>query len=106
MRLFRRKNRNAEAARSSLENDSTPIYTSIVATAHTHTDDAYSPNNKIRARDVSMPGRDSVMLPNETESSLTGTLGTLETSDVATPRYGKRPSASGKFKFSAHFLFV
>ena len=53
---------------------------------------ADSPNDR---RNVSVPGRDSVMLP---ESSLTNRLGIAETSKVTTPRYGKRPS--GKFKFS------
>ena len=65
-------NYNTEAARSSLENDTI------------HTDS------------IVLPGRDSVpeimMPPDETESSLTDTLGVAETSDLATPRYGKRPS--------------
>ena len=57
---------------------------------------ADSPNDR---RNVNVPGRDSVMLP---ESSLsTDTLGIAETSEskVATPRYGKRPSSSLHFSF-------
>ena len=80
--------RNAEAARNPLENDRTPTYTS---------------NNTIHT-DSSVPGRDSVMLPDEIESSLTNSLGIAETSEVATPRigprYSKRPS--GKFNPSTH----
>ena len=87
---------NAEAARIPLENDITPTYTSNVTTVHAHTDGADSPDDRMRARNVSMPGRDSEMLPDE--SSLTDTLGVAETSEVATPRYSKRKS--GKFKFS------
>ena len=57
---------------------------------------ADGPNNR---GNVSVPGRDSVMLP---EVSLTDTLGVVE---VATPRrYSKRPS--DKFKFFVHFSFV
>ena len=103
LRRFLQTNPNAEDARSSLEDDRPPSYTFIDRMALTHTGSADSPND--RARNVSLPGRDSVMLLDETESSLTG-LGTAETSNVATPRYGKRPSASGKFKFSTHFSFV
>ena len=70
-------------------------------TAAMYTDGADSPNDR---RNVSLPGL-TVMLPDETESSLnTGTLGIAEISDVATPRYSKHPS--DKFKFSAHFSFV
>ena len=47
-------------------------------------------------------GRDSAKLPNKTQSSLTDTLGVVETSEVATPSYSKRPS--GKFKFSTSHL--
>ena len=49
-----------------------------------HTDGADSPNDRMRTRNVSVPvlsGRDSV---DETESSLTNTLGVAETSGVAT----------------------
>ena len=62
---------------------------------------ADSPNNRMN---MSLPGRDSVMLPDEIKSSHTDTLGIAGPSKVATPRYGKRPSH--KFKFSAHFSFV
>ena len=78
-------NRNAEAAstRSPLEN-------------------TYTSNDTIQS---SVPGRDSVMLPDETKSKLTDTLGdVVETSEVASPRYSKRPSH--KFKFSVHFSCV
>ena len=63
-----------------------------------HTDGADSPNN--RAPNVSVVGRDSVMLPDEAESLLTdtGTLGVAETSEV---RYSKRPSGS-----PPHFSFL
>ena len=88
LRRLLQKNRNAKAARSPLENDRPPSYTSNVTI---HTDGANSPNDRIRARHVSLPGRDSV-LPDETESSLTNTLGVADTSVVATPRYSKRPS--------------
>jgi hypothetical protein len=73
-----------EAYRSSLETDRTPTYTSNVTTAPPH----------------SLPGRDSVRQPNETESSLTETLGVAETSEVATPsaNYSKRPY--GRFRVS------
>ena len=94
MHRLRRTNRNAEAARSPLENDSTPTYTPIVSTAHTYTDGADSPNDRIRAQNVSIPGCDSVMLPDKTESSLTDTLDVAETSEVGTPRYSKRLSGS------------
>ena len=52
------------------------------------------------------PSRDSesVMLPDETESSLTDTLGVAETSEAATPRYSKR--WFGRLEFSAHFSSV
>ena len=58
---------------------------------------ADSPNDR---RNVSVPGRDSVMLP---KSSHTDTLGIAETSKVATPRYGKRPS--DKFEFSPLLIY-
>ena len=89
-------NRKAEVDRSSRENDRTPTYTSNVTTAPTH---------RMTARNVSVPvlsGRDSVMVPDETRSSLTDILGVAETSEVATPRYSKRPS--GNFKFSPSLL--
>ena len=94
LRRFLPTNRNTEAARSSLESDRPPTYTSNVA------DDADSLNDRMRA----LSGSDSVTvtLPNEIESSLTD--GVAETSEKATPRYSKHPS--GKFKFSAHFSFV
>ena len=94
MHRLRRTNRNAEAARSPLENDSTPTYTPIVSTAHTYTDGADSPNDRIRAQNVSISGRDSVMLPDKTAP--TDALGVAETSDsvVATPQYSKRPSGN------------
>ena len=104
LRRFLQINRNAEAARSPLENDSTPTHTSNITMAHAYTDGADSPSDRIRARNVNMPGRDSEMLPDKTESSLTDTLGIAGTSKVATPRYSKRPS--GKFKFSPHFSFL
>ena len=79
----------ADSDRSSLalENDRTPTHTSEsnVTTAPTHTDGADSPNDRMRARNVSVPvlsGRDSV---DETEFSVTDTL------IVATRRYSKRP---------------
>jgi chlorite dismutase len=76
-----------EAIRSSLEtrSDRTPTYTSNVTKAPTH----------------SLPGRDSVRQLNETESSLTETLGVAETSQVATPsaNYSKRPYS--RFRFSS-----
>ena len=104
LRRFLQINRNAEAARSPLENDSTPTHTSNITMAHAYTDGADSPSDRIRARNVNMPGRDSEMLPDKTESSLTDTLGIAETSKVATPRYNKRPS--GKFKFSSLFILL
>ena len=96
MTRFPPKNGNAEAARSPLENDRPPSYT-FDTMAPMHTDSADSPNN--RAPSVSV-GRDSVMLPDEAESSLTdtGTLGVAETSEV---RYSKRPSGS-----PPHFSFL
>ena len=83
-----------EAARSSLENDRPPTtYTSIVS------DSADSLIDRMRA----LAGSDSVTvtLPDETESSRT--TDTSE-SEVATPRYSKRPS--GKLKLSPHFSFL
>ena len=98
LRQFLPTNPKAEAAQSSLpvENDRPPSYT----------DGADSPNDRTRAQNVSLPGRDSVMLPDETKSSPTDTVrvGVAETSEVTTPRYSKRPS--GKFKFFPHFSFV
>ena len=88
-------NRNAEADQSSLEYRS-PTYNSNVTTP-THTDGADSPNNIMRASNVSVSGRDSMTLPDET-------LGVAETSKVGTPRYSKCPS--DKLKFSPHFSFV
>jgi hypothetical protein len=76
-----------EAIRSSLEtrSDRTPTYTSNVTTAPTH----------------SQPGRDSVRQPNETESSLTETLGGAETSSkVKTPSANYSKRSSGRFRFS------
>ena len=60
-------------------------YTSNVTTVATHT----------------LSGRDSVNQPDETESSLTDTLGTAK---VPTPNYSKRPS--GKFKVLAPLICV
>ena len=97
-------NRNAEADRSSLENDRTPAYTSNVTAAPTHTDGADSPNDRMRAQNVIVPVLSGIDSVDETESSLTDTLSVAETSGVATPRYSKR--LSGKFMFSLHFLFV
>ena len=71
-----------------LESDRTPTYTSNDTMAPTH----------------SLPGSDSVKLPDETKSSLTDTLGIAETSKVAklTPNYSKR--LSSKFKFATSHL--
>ena len=82
-----------EAYRSSLESDRTPTYTSSVTTEPVH----------------SLPGRDSVRQPNETESSLNKkTLGVAEISEVATQalsvNYSKRPSDI--FGFSPPISFV
>ena len=73
MRLFRKA---AKADQSSLQNDT---YTYNVTTAPAHT----------------LPGRDSVRPPDETESPITNTLGVAETSEVPTPNYSKRPSQAG-----------
>ena len=79
-RLFQR-NRKPDAHQSSLENDrlGALTYTSNVKTAPTHT----------------LPGSDSVRLPDETESH-TDTPGLAETSQVATPNssYSKRSSGN------------
>ena len=91
MRQFSSTNRNAEAAWSSLENVRPPAYTTV-ATAptgtHTDSDSVDSPNDRMGAQNVSLPGCDSksVMLPDETP---TDTRGVAETSDS---RYSKRPS--------------
>ena len=53
------------------------------------------------ARNVSVPGCDSVMLPDETVSSLTDRRG-HGVAETSTPRYSKRPSD----KFNPHFSFV
>ena len=91
LRRFFQTNRDAEADRSSLENDRTPTYTSNVTTAPTHTDGVDRLSDRTRAWNVSdLSGCDSVTLP-ESSGSPTDTLG------VTTPRYSKRPS--GKFKF-------
>ena len=75
--------RKAKADQSSLGKDGTPTtsstYTSNVTIASSH----------------SLSGRDSVGQPDETdetESSLTDTIGIAEKSQVATPDYGKRLS--------------
>ena len=81
LRHFLPTNRNAE---SSLENHRTPTYTSNITTAPTHTAGADSLDDRMRALNVRVPvlsGHDSV---DETESSVTDTLG------IATPRYSKR----------------
>ena len=57
LRRFLQTNPNAEDARSSLEDDRPPSYTFIDTVALTHTGSADSPND--RARNVSLPGRDS-----------------------------------------------
>ena len=100
--LQKKRNRNAEAARSPLENDRPPSHTSNLndTMAPTHTDGADSPNDRIRVRNVSLPGRDFVMLPNETESSHTLAFSVADTPVVATPRYSKRLSG-----FPPHFSF-
>ena len=67
-----------------------------------HTDSTDSPNDRARALNMSVPGRDYVMLPDETESSLTDTFSVAKTSEVTTPRYSKRPSV--KFKSSPPLL--
>ena len=81
-----------EVNRSSVESDRTPTHLNVT-TASTH----------------SLPGRDSERQPNETESSLTETLGIAETSNVATPSvdYSKR-RPSGRFGFSpiSHFISI
>ena len=72
-RLLPTNRTGTETARSTLENDRTPTYTS---------------------NDTIQPGRDSVMLPDKTAP--TDALGVAETSDsvVATPQYSKRPSGN------------
>ena len=84
MSLRRHLQRNRKAERS-LENDrlGTPANTSNVTTAPAHT----------------LPGSDSVRLPDETDFSLTDTLGALE---ITTPDYSKRPYGN---MFSPHFSF-
>ena len=96
LRRFLPKNRNTEAAQSSLKNNGPLSYTSNVP------DGADSLNDRMRALSA---GSDSVTLPDEIESSLalTDTFG-AETSKVATPRYSKLPS--GKFKFSSLFILL
>jgi hypothetical protein len=54
-------------------------------------------SNVTKAPTHSLPGRDSVRHLNETESSLTETLGVAETSEIAAPNYSKR---AGRFGFS------
>ena len=94
LRQLFQKIRNAKADRSSMENHRPHTYTSNVTTAHPHT----------------LPGRDSVRPPDETESTITNLniLGVAETSELATPNYSKRPShwQADKFKFSCHFPFL
>ena len=94
LRRFFPKNRKAKAARSPLENDRPPSHASNVTMAPTHTDGADSPNDRIKAQYVNLPGRDFVALPEETESSLANTLDVIDASQEATPRYSKRPSGS------------
>ena len=71
----------------------------VTTTAPMQTDGADSPNDR---RNVNVPNRESVMLPDETESLLTDTLGIAETSD---PHYSRLKRPSGKFP-GFHFLFV
>jgi hypothetical protein len=88
LRRFLPKNRQAEANRSSMPvrvEDILPAYTSNITMAPTHT----------------LPGRDSVREPEETESSLRLTDALVAT---RSPNYSKRPS--GTFKFSSDFSFV
>ena len=90
LRRFLPKNRKTEAAQSSLQNDRQPTYTSNVQVNDSADSDSLS--NRMRA----LSGSDAVSatLFDETESSLTDTLGVAETSEKATLRsnYSKRPS--------------
>ena len=95
------RNLNPEAARSPLENNRPPSSNVTMAPTHTQADGADTTNDRIRARDMSLPGRDSVMLPDETESLLTNTLGVADTYVLATPRYSKHPSV-----YPPHFSFL
>jgi hypothetical protein len=80
---FLTKNRKAEADhRSSLEIDRPP------STVVTYT------SNVTTAPSDSLSGRDSVGQPDETESSLTDTIGIAEKSEVAASNYSKRLSGS------------
>ena len=81
LRLFQR-NRKPGAHQSSLENDGlgAPAYTSNVRSAPAHT----------------LPGRDSVMLSDETESQ-TSTSSPTGPSQLASPNYSKRPSGNQFF---------
>ena len=104
LRIFLPTNRNAdsEAAQSSLETDRSlaPTYTSNV------TDNANNLNDRMRT----LPGSDSVTLPDEilVEYSLRTTKDTpaSESEVVAatpSPRYSKRPSGQFKFPLTSHF---
>ena len=89
-RLFQR-NRKPDAHQSSQENDHDGLGTSNVRTAPPHT----------------LPGRDSVRLPYETESH-TNTPGLAGASKVASPNlsYSKRPSRNQFFPLLIYVNFV
>ena len=95
LRRFLSTNSNVEATQSSLDNDRTPTYASNLTTASTHTDGVNSLSDRMRA----LSGSDSVTVPDETESSLTDTLGVAE---KATPRYSKRLSSSSRYLLTSH----
>ena len=80
LRRFFTTNRKAKTDRSSLGKERTPTYSNVTT--------APGPSHNLA-------GQDYVGQPDETESSLTDTIGVAEKSEVAaTPDYSKRPSGS------------
>ena len=90
LRRYFSKNRNAEVDRSSLGEDRSPTYASNITTAPSYT----------------LPGRDYVRQSDETESSLSDTIGVAEKSKVATTNYSKRLPVSGSSPNSHSCEFV